>query len=105
MCDKELNPYIFKIGVRSQEKEGVRSQESGVRRKKEFRSSGVQESGNREYNFYPNQFPNHQSPITNHQSPITNHQSPITNHQLPITNHLKKKQIGGSEVSNCYNQT
>jgi hypothetical protein len=47
LCDKELNPYIFKIGVRSQES-GVRSQEKeGVRRKKEEgrRSSGVQESG------------------------------------------------------------
>jgi len=83
LCDKELNPYIFKIGVRSQEfrSSGVRrKKEEGVRRKKEegvqeFRS---QESGNREYNFYPNQFPNHQSPITNHQSPITNYQSPIT---------------------------
>jgi hypothetical protein len=89
LCDKELNPYIFKIGVRSQES-GVRSQESGVRRKKEEGRRKKEEERRkkevevREYNFYLNQFPNH---------------------QLPITNHLKKKQIGGSEVSNCYNQT
>ncbi|MTJ20801.1 hypothetical protein FJR06_05430 [Dolichospermum sp. UHCC 0352] len=91
MCDKELNPYIFKIGVRSQEKEGVRSQESGERRSQESGVRSQEKEGRRkkevevrEYNFYLNQFPNH---------------------QLPITNYLKKKQIGGSEVSNCYNQT
>jgi hypothetical protein len=69
-------------GVRSQES-GVRSQESGVRsQEKEGRRKKEVEV--REYNFYLNQFPNH---------------------QLPITNYRKKKQIGGSEVSNCYNQT
>jgi hypothetical protein len=48
LCDKELNPYIFKIGVRRKKESGVRSQEKEGRRSKEKegrRSSGVQESG------------------------------------------------------------